>query len=109
MSKINFLSKILEKVVLRQLSDHLLTNNLFCSHQSAYRAGHSTETAHLKIAKDLLSAFDEDKVSLLSLLAAFDIIDHSILLSRLRYSFGSPGTVLAFFPSCLSDGTQSVL
>ena len=31
MSKINFLSKILEKVVLRQLSDHLLTNNLFYS------------------------------------------------------------------------------
>ena len=85
-SNLSFLSKILEKVVLRQLSNHLLTNNLFYSHQSAYRAGHSTETALLKIVNDLLSALDEDKVSLLSLpdlSAAFDTIDHSILLSRL--------------------------
>ena len=49
-SNLSFLSKILEKVVLRQLSNHLLTNNLFYSHQSAYRAGHSTETVLLKIA-----------------------------------------------------------
>ena len=88
MSNLSFPSKILEKVVLRQLSNHLLINNLFYSHQSAYRAGHSTETALLKIVNDLLSALDEDKVSLLSLLdlsAAFDTIDHSILLSRLSY------------------------
>ena len=85
-SNLSFLFKILEKVVLRQLSNHLLTNNLFYSHQSAYRAGHSTETALPKIINDLLSALDEDKVSLLSLpdlSAAFDTIDHSILLSRL--------------------------
>ena len=76
MSNVPFLSKILEKDVLRQLLDHLLTNNLFYSHQSAYCVGHSTETALLKIVNDLLSALDEDKVSLLSLLdlsAAFDL------------------------------------
>ena len=97
-SNLSFLSKILEKVVLRQLSNHLLTNNLFYSHQSAYLAGHSTETALLKIVNDLLSALDEDKVSLLSLLdlsAAFDTIDHSIFLSCLSCSFGISDTVLA--------------
>ena len=80
----------------------MLTNNLFYSHQSAYRAGHSTETALHKIVNDLLFALDEDKVSLLSLLdlsAAFDTIDHSILLSRLSYSFGISDTVLAWFTS----------
>ena len=90
--------RILEKVVLRQLSNHLLTNNLFYSHQSAYRAGHSTETALLKIVNDLLSALDEDKVSLLSLLdlsAAFDTTGHSILLLSLSYSFGISDTLLA--------------
>ena len=98
MSNLSFLSKILQKVVLRQPSNHLLTNNLFYSHQSAYRAGHSTETALLKIVNDLLSALDEDKVFLLSLLdlsAAFDTIDHSILQSRLSYSFGISDTLLA--------------
>ena len=111
MSNLSFLSKILEKVVLRQLLNHLLTNNLFNSHQSAYRAGHSTETALLKIVNDLLSALDEDKVSLLSLLglsAAFDTIDHPILLSRLSYSFGISDTVLAWFTSYLTDRIQTI-
>ena len=88
-----------------------MTNNLFYSHQSAYRAGHSTETAILKIVNDLLSALYEDKVSLLSLLdlsAASDTIDHSILLSRLSYSFGISDTVLAWFTSYLTDRTQTI-
>ena len=105
MSNLSFLSKILEKVVLRQLLNHLLTNNLFNSHQSAYRAGHST-------VHDLLSALDEDKVSLLDLVldlsAAFGAIDHSILLSRLSYSFSISDTVLAWFTSYLTDRIQTI-
>ena len=111
MSNLSFLSKILEKVVLRQLPNHLLTNDLFYFHQSAYRASHSTETALLKIVNDLLSAFDEDKVSLLSLLdlsAAFDTTDHSILLSRLSYSFGISDIILTWFTSYLTDRTQTI-
>ena len=109
-SNLFFLSKILEKVFLRQQSNHLLTNNLFYSHQSAYRAGHSTETALLKIVNDLLFAVDEDKASLLSLLdlsAAFDTIDYSILLSHFSYSFGTSDTVLTWFTFYLSDRTQT--
>ena len=109
-SNLTFLSKTLEKVVLRQLSDHLLTNNLFCSHQSAYRADHSTETAILKIVNDL-SALDEDKVSLLSLLdptAAFDTIEHSIFLKRLSCSFGISDTFFACLTFYLPDHTQTI-
>ena len=68
-------------------------------------------TALLKIVNDLLSALNEDKVSLLSLLdlsAAFDTIDHSILLSRLSYSFGISDTVLAWFTCYLTDRTQTI-
>ena len=88
-----------------------MTNNIFYSHLSAYRAGHSTKTALLKIVNGLLSALDEDKVPLLSLLdlsAAFDTIDRSTLLSRLGYSFDISDTVLAWFTSYLTDRTQTV-
>ena len=89
-SNLPFLSKITEKVVLAQFLKHLQTNKLLYHLQSAYRSDHSTETALLKICNDILSALDDKNVALLSLLdlsAAFDTIDHSILLSRLQTCF----------------------
>ena len=47
-------------------------------------------------------------LSLFDLSAAFDTIDHSILLSHLRYSFGISDTVLAWFTAYLTDCTQTV-
>ena len=67
-SNLSFVSKIIEKLVLSQLSDHLSANNHYNRFQSAYRPGHSTETALLKIVKDLLLALDDGNVSLLALL-----------------------------------------
>ena len=94
-----------------QLTDYLETNGLLPLLQSAYRSQHSTETALLKVLSDVLTAIDDKKVTLLALLdlsAAFDCVDHSILLSRLQSWFGLDGAVLVWIRSFLSDRTQRV-
>ena len=104
------LSKRLEKVVLHKLLSHLQENNLSNPFQSAYRAGYSNETVLLCIVNDILSALDNNNISVLLLLdlsAAFDTIDHQILLSRLNSIFGIQSTTLQWFHSYLSDRYQS--
>jgi len=74
--------------------------------QSAYRRFHSTETAVTKVYNDLLLAADEGQVSalcLLDLTAAFDTVDHQLLLHRLERQYGLCGVVLAWFSSYLTD------
>ena len=80
--------------------------------QSAYRRFHSTETALTKIHNDLTLAINRRQVSaliLLDLSAAFDTINHSILIQRLRSVFGISGSALSILSSYLTDRSQSVL
>lgn len=111
-SNLPFLAKVLEKVVLKQLQEHLSTNNLIDVFQSAYRKDHSTETAVLSVLDSLLTQNDEKQISLVALLdlsAAFDTLDHSVMLQRLNLSFGFRGYVLKWFESYVSDRFQRVL
>ena len=79
--------------------------------QSAYRPGHSTKTVGLKLSSDKYRAMDSGKVGLLCFLdlsSAFDSVDHSILLTRLKSSFGFDGPVLQRLESFLTGRTHSV-
>ena len=68
-SNLSVLSKLLERLVARQLLDHLAVAKLLPELQSAYRAYHSTETAVLKVPAYILSALDTGDVAVLTLLA----------------------------------------
>ena len=97
---------MLKKVVLSQILQHINCNKLLSDFQSAYRPHHSTETAAFKVTNDLLSAMDDSNISVLVLLdlsAAFDTIDHEILLHRLHNMFGFRDTVLSWFQSYLTN------
>lgn len=107
-SKVPFLAKMLEKVVLNQLSTFLNNNNIFDKFQSGFRPQHSTETALLKVTNDLLLSVDSGNCAalvLLDLSAAFDTVDHGILLERLRLWVGIRGIALSWFTSYLQGRT----
>ena len=111
-SNLNFMSKILEKIIYNRIVAHLNSFLSLSPFQSAYKKFHSVETALLKIQNDLLLAIDRKQISALVLLdmsAAFDTVDHEILLSRLHNNFGISGSALDLITSYLSDRTHSVL
>lgn len=111
-SNLRFTSKVMEKVIASRLKSHLVENNLFDDMQSAYRSQHSTETALLRVQEDILSAVDRGQAVahvLLDLSAAFDTLDHDIMIGRLRKMFGIRGSALAWIESYLRGRTQAVV
>ena len=114
-SNLCFIAKILEKLVLSQDSSYLNSYNLYNTCQSAYRPGHSTETALLKVVNDLFLSLNKGNIhyitsvlALLDFYSAFDTIDHTILVHRLHTDFGFTDTVLHWFSSYLTDRTNYV-
>ena len=111
-SNLTFISKVIEKVVSGRLNEHLINNSMFDPLQSAYRDKHSTETALIKVHNDILSALDAGSSAILLILdlsAAFDTIDHNILLSRLCNIYGITGNALDWFRSYLTGRIQRVV
>jgi len=110
-SNLPFMSKVLEKIVAKRLLEHMESNNLHETMQSAYKQLHSTETALIRVQNDILTSLDNKHgviLVLLDLSAAFDTIDHVTLYHQLEHRLGISGTALNWFMSYLSDRTQSV-
>ena len=110
-SNLCFVAKILEKLVLSQVSSYMNSHNLYNTCQSAYRPGHSTEAALLKVVNDLFLSLSKGNISVLALLdfsSAFDTIDHPILVCRLHTDFRFTDAVLQWFSSYLTDRTHHI-
>ena len=110
-SNLHFLSKIIKKIVVSRLEEHMYAHNLYDPLQSAYRAKHATETAIIKLNNDIIGGMDEGKCTILASLdlsAAFDTVDHDILLRRLQNVYGTDKTALLWFKLYLKDRTHRV-
>jgi len=110
-SNLTFISKVVERVVADQVVRYLQAHDLLPRLQSAYRRHHSTEMARLRVPSDIYDATDRQEVTLLGLLdlsAAFDCVDHDILLRHLEQSFGVTSTPLTSIRSFLHGRTQQV-
>ena len=103
-SNLSFVSKLVEKAALKQFLDHCYDYNLIPDHQSAYRENHSCETAVIKLVNEILWCMENQKILtciFMDLSAAFDTVDHDILLSILEQQYGISDNALAWYDSYL--------
>ena len=111
MSNLPYLSKTIERVVAARLSAHMSECNLCVPNQSAYKPTHSVETALVCVQNDILRAMDNQNIVIMLLLdlsAAFDTVDHNVMLHRLSHDVGVGQTALKWFKSYMSDRVQAV-
>ena len=106
-----FLSKLLEKAASTQIVSYLESQSLIPLYQSAYLKAHSCETALFKFSNDVQQMISNRQMVILiqlDLSAAFDTVDHAILLSLLQNKFGISGTVMQWMSSYLKGRSFSV-
>jgi hypothetical protein len=110
-SNLNTISKVIERLALTRLRPQITESINFNKLQSAYRQHHSTETALLNILNDSYGNIDGGQSTLLvalDLSAAFDTVEHSVLLTRLQNSFGVSGMAGKWITSYLTGRSQYI-
>ena len=104
------ISKIVEKTVQEQMTNHMKSEKLWNNDHYAYKANNSTTTAMAHLTDLIYEAADENLITVAMTIdetAAFDVINHNMLLEKLRlYNFDS--TVITWISSYLSFRSQYV-
>src|SRR6218665_1017873 len=111
-ANVSFIFKVIEKAIAYQLVPYLEANNLIPAIQSGFRKGHSTQNLLLRLLSDIYGAIDRSQLTLLALFdvsAAFDTVDHEILLERLQISFGVTGAFLCWLRLFLGERSFCVV
>ena len=96
-ANLSYISKSIEKAIATQIHSHLINNDIVDNFQSAYKMGHSCETALLRVYNDIVTTIGRGNGAMLVLLdlyAAFDTIDHDNLLCILKKYVGICGNAL---------------
>ena len=109
-SILSIISKVYEKVVYDQIESYFKDNKLLYTFQSGFRSGYSTDTCLILLTDFIRMEMDKGHLVgmiLLDLQKAFDTVDHSILIMKLRAA-GLGGDILRWFYSYLSNRQQLV-
>ncbi len=110
-SSLQFVSKLVERAVVQHLCQHMDSWFPLPSLQSAYRTGHSTETAMLKVQSDILCNMDNKQITqlvVIDLSVAFDTVDHCLLSTVMPNQYGVSSTALEWIESYLTGRYQQV-
>ena len=105
-SNLKYFSKVLECAALKQIVNHCESNNLLPDNQSAYRKGYSCETMLMKLVDIILNGMEDKLITAVmacDLSAAFDTVNHSVLLETFKDFYGMSGNVLQWIESYLSN------
>ena len=103
-------SKILERLMYNHLSKYLKENNILYEKQFGFQSGYSTNDAIVQLVDKIFDSFEKEQFTLgvsIDLPKAFDIVDHSILLKKLKF-YGITDKNLAWFESYLSNRKQYI-
>ncbi len=95
-----------ESVFFKKLQSYITLNAICEPFQSGFKSGHSTETVLVKVLNDMCLSTDNGEsviLILLDLSAAFDMVDHRILIEHVEHWGGLKGNVLKWFESYLTD------